>query len=94
MPIVYVTGSNRRLSPRIGKFDLISAIGHRMVQIENSSPIYVPFNYDIEKIAINEINTKNSPLSLLRLRSIKDDIYTYEIWDLNEIIYDRKDLLE
>jgi hypothetical protein len=93
MSVVYITGKDRRLSSRIEKNDLIKVIGTRMVDIENLAPIYVPFDYDIEKIAVNEIKTKNCPLSLLRIRAIKNGVHIYEVWDLNEIIFDKKDLL-
>ena len=93
MSIVYISGNDRVLSDKASKFDIVRAIGERMLHLENGAPLYTEFNYDLEKVSLNEILTKRCPFSVVRFLSEKNGVHYYEIWDINELTFNTKDLI-
>jgi DNA-directed RNA polymerase subunit K/omega len=91
--VEYITGDERRLTNRASKFEIVSALSQRMLHIENGAPLYTEFNYDLETIALDEILTKRCPFSVMRFLSENNGVTYYEIWDINELAFDKKELI-
>ena len=87
--IYMVPADQRRTSEHMSKFELVQAIGTRISQIEQGSPVFVQYESGtpVRDIAINEFIQRKCPLFLRRTVEVLGGTKKVELWRVSEMTY-------